>query len=178
MRLPTWILFAALLTAPSAVAQEPIFGSTPGQVLDSVPIYIGMDFGEARTRLSTRFEFRADASPTDSHAVFVRNGEPLGSGTINLVGRDGRVFLLGSDWTTAEESREAFAAKLVELLGLISSQDGARAQARDCQLSMMGGPEGSSFRLAEIACGRHMIHIVRTRAPDGGERSSLQLLTR
>jgi hypothetical protein len=177
MRLFRYVVLAAFVTPVSAVAQEPIFGSSPGQVLDSVPIYIGMDFSEAQRLLTTRLELQPEASTTPNHAVFTRRGQPIGAGTVNLVGRDGRVLLLGSDWTPSAESADAFAGRLVELLSLISSPELGGPRSRDCRLSMMGAPEGP-FRIAEIACGRHMVHLVRAPTSDGGVRSRLQLLTR
>ena len=178
MRLDFAVVLLSFVAPALASAQQLLFDESPGQVLDSIPVHIGMPYDEALAELGAKYEPIADRSATANHTVLRRRTDGAGPATLNVVAAEGRVIVIGSDWTPEEASSEAFAERLVELFSVLAPPQSGPGGDLDCRLSRKGGGPESNLAISELACGRHMIHVVRYRGPDGAQRSSLQLVTR
>ena len=126
LRRVSLIALLACIAPASSAAQKPIFDAVPGQVVDAVPLRIGMPYDETLAALSAEYEPAVPLQDTPHLAALKRRDEPGRRATLHLVEENGLVTIIGSDWTPSDPSADAFAQRLVDLLSSLAPPETGR----------------------------------------------------
>jgi hypothetical protein len=152
-----------------------------GQTVAGVRINLGMSESEVRTSWeNTEYRMRTVRAHPSLRMIVSRSDSTRVVGSISIV--DGRVVLIGSDWTPQIDSQAAIGEVIVTLLGRLTTErnaDGTREVSHCTVWTAEGVTAGTDEqgRMASILCGPHRVDISLFRIVGGPSTLSVQFVT-